>query len=330
MQNITPHARSVAASHFGCSVDDLEVIGVSGGYSRNRRSLAGYQGEYIFVKEVDTELLSDDGTEELGWLRKDYEIVRYLKSRGFDSVSDWCELSDDGRVLLLPSFRSEDGWLWGFPEAAQQQAEYVDAVIAATKRLEEMQLTEEMITGYNLQPFLRDEVGLDEGLHLIRENTVVRERTITKLQSMLDSGNHETTRPELQQLINLLNDTTGLDELFAALSELMSQPSDKFGHCDVRSDNIAYHPVTKEVRFVDWNWASLVPTNFGATEFLIDARRRGVDVTPWIEYFNQGLLAASVGFWLRRCLKDPLQQGSDLREMQAESAAMAYSMYRRH
>lgn len=327
MQNITKRAQEFAASYID-GTDGVDVTSVSGGYSRNRRSIVSVNEKHVFVKEVDIDLLPDDGAEELLWLKKDHEVTRSLYGKGFDGVPEWSTLSDDGTVLLLPSYRQEDGWLWGFPDDGQVCEEYVDAVIAATERLACVAFSEEEIGRLNLQPFLRDEIGLDEGLHLIVENNAIREQVQTKLRTMIDSDSRDFVRQDLMQLIGLLDSRDALNELFDATKGLMSQDNSAFGHCDVRSDNLTYHPESRQIRLVDWNWASMTPQHFGSTEFLIDARRRGVNVDKWSVYLNRELLAASVGFWLRRCIKDPLQQGSSLREMQAESAAMAYAMFK--
>lgn len=316
-----------AATHLGCSIDDIKLTDVSGGYSRNRRSIAEYNGQYVFVKEVDVDLLSDEGEREIAWLRKDYELVIYLSERGFAGISDWAKLSEDGKVLLLPCYRPEDGWVWTFPEDKTQCKEYIDAVVTTTKQLEVMQITDEDIKKYTMEPFLSDEIGGDMSLTKLADDGEMRGRVMEKLSSMLESGEYDVAKQELRNIISLLGDVSRFDELKKAAEDLLVQPNKYIGHCDVRSDNLAYNTRTKQVRLVDWNWASMVPSNFGTTEFLVDAKKHGVDVSDWEEYLNHELLAASVGFWLSRCLKEPLRPGSSLREMQAVSAAMAYDMY---
>ena len=327
MHTITQHAQMFAATHLGCSIDDIKLTDVSGGYSRNRRSIAEYNGQYVFVKEVDVDLLSDEGEREIAWLRKDYELVIYLSERGFAGISDWAKLSEDGKVLLLPCYRPEDGWVWTFPEDKTQCKEYIDAVVTTTKQLEVMQITDEDIKKYTMEPFLSDEIGGDMSLTKLADDGEMRGRVMEKLSSMLESGEYDVAKQELRNIISLLGDVSRFDELKKAAEDLLVQPNKYIGHCDVRSDNLAYNTRTKQVRLVDWNWASMVPSNFGTTEFLVDAKKHGVDVSDWEEYLNHELLAASVGFWLSRCLKEPLRPGSSLREMQAVSAAMAYDMY---
>lgn len=326
---ITDHAKVFAAAHLGCSPDDVQVKEVSGGYSRNRRSIVESGEKRVFVKEVDIDLLPDEGETELAWLKKDYDLTKYLSRKGFDGISDWSELSDDGKVLLLPCYRPEDGWIWEFPEDELLRKEYIGAVVGVTKHLEVLQIPDNDIETYAMEPFLRDEIGCDTGLDRLSQDEEMRGRVIAKLSSMIESGEYDVAKKELSSTISLLESPTQLDELRGSIGELQSQQNEYFGHCDVRSDNLAYNIHTKQVRLVDWNWASMVPLNFGATEFLIDARKHGIDVSNWGAYLNHELLAASVGFWLSRCLKEPLRPGSSLREMQAVSAAMAYDMYSR-
>ena len=111
--------------------------------------------------------------------------------------------------------------------------------------------------------------------------------------------------------------------------QFAKQPEDCFDHSDVRSDNLAFHPQTGELKLVDWNWASYAPRGSGATEFLVDMARHGRDVTPWLDELNVEMLAAFVGFYLIRSLKPPLQPGDNLRQMQALSAAVAYDLLER-
>lgn len=55
--------------------------------------------------------------------------------------------------------------------------------------------------------------------------------------------------------------------------------------------------------------------------------RRGADVGLWLKDINIEMLAATVGYYAKRCLRDPLGPGSTLRTMQAESAAVALDLY---
>ena len=97
--------------------------------------------------------------------------------------------------------------------------------------------------------------------------------------------------------------------------QFAKQPEDCFNHSDVRSDNLAFHPQTGELKLVDWNWASYAPRWSGVTEFLIDIARHGHDVAPWLDELNAEMLASFIGFFLVRSLKPPLKPGDNLRQM---------------
>ena len=328
-QNITDRAKQAIAREFGCSAAELEVVGVSGGYSRNRRSLVRVGNKWIFAKEVDLSLLPEDGTEELGWLKKDHEMTRYLDSRNVSVAPEWSKLVADGHVLLLPSYRSEDGWTWQLPSEPAEQAKYVDAVVRATNVLANVELDDATIEQLSAQPVFGDELAFDEGFDLVLANDAIRLQVAAKYKSLLDGQPAAHMAPLLTEMLDLLDDRDTLRALSVVGRQLAGQPSDRFGHCDVRSDNIAYNTLTGEAKFVDWNWASLAPVGFGPTEFLLDMARNGVDVSPWLDELNPNLLAATVGFYMRRCIKDPLMPGSTLRDMQAESGAVAYHLYRK-
>jgi hypothetical protein len=324
---ISPLAEQAAAAELGCAPGDVTVVGVDGGYSRNRRSLVGYSDNWLFAKEVDKDVLPGDGAEELWWLQKDDAMASTLRAVAPELVSDWSKLSSDGHVLLMTSYRTADGWLWSLPETPEQQHAYIQAVINAIKRLEPMTFDEATINELKLQPCFRDELALDDGLALIIQNEAIRTQLTDKYTAMVRDESLVSLHEPLKKMQALLDDESALRALALRARQLIEQPNDSFGHCDVRSDNLAYHPETGEVKLVDWNWASFATKGFGATEFLTDMARRGVDVRPWYDELNVELLAASVGFYARRCLKDPLTPGSTLRDMQAQSAAVALSLY---
>ena len=46
------NAKAFAARQLECDIAALEIQSVSGGYSRNRKSVVGVSGRWLFVKEV--------------------------------------------------------------------------------------------------------------------------------------------------------------------------------------------------------------------------------------------------------------------------------------
>ncbi len=325
--NISSKGRQVAADELGCLVADLQIKSVSGGYSRNRRSLVGFGDRWIFVKEVDRDLLPSDGAEELGWLNKDCECVNHLIASAPELVPEWEKLVADGHVLLMQSFQESDGWQWQFPSNSDEQRQYIQAVVDATKKFESVKFEQDLIDKLKLHPYFRDKLALDNGLKLIIENAEISNQLIEKYAAMAQDDSLIGLRDAIHKMQDLLTDEKALSELSSKASELINQPNDCFGHCDVRSDNIAYNSSTGQVKFVDWNWASYISSGFGATEFLVDMARRGVDVSPWVGDLNIELLAAVVGFYTKRCLQDPLAPGNTLRDVQAQSAAVALGLY---
>lgn len=305
---------------------DIIVHSVDGGYSRNRRAIIDIDGKSVFAKEVDTTVLPDDGATELGWLKKDYDVVTELAKQGLDVVPDWAELHLDGQLLLLPSYKKEDGWHWSLPDDESMRTSYVQAVVDATKKLEAVELPRELTDKLSLQPFFRDEIAQYEGISPLFSNTTLRTQLVEKYKTLEEKGGYLTTM-NAEMVATLLDDARLID-LQQRTAQLADLPNDSVNHCDVRSDNLAYNERTGEVKFVDWNWASYAPKKFGATEFLLDMARRGVDVSPWYDDMSVDLLAATVGYYMIRSLRPPLTPGSSLREMQAETAAVANYLYR--
>ena len=327
-QLLTERALQCAAAELGVDASDLQIASVSGGFSRNRRALVSAVDRTIFVKEVDVDLLPDDGERELAWLKKDYEMTRLLQKIHPQYVADWTKLAGDGYVLMTSSYASADGWLWR-PLAEKSVAKrYISAVVTATRELEKTELPHKVIEELQLQPFTTAKLGLDDGIDRIIADADIRRQLIDNYQTLL-SEQSEVNQRRCQKMMELLNNSDELADISARAKQFAKQPEDCFNHSDVRSDNLAFHPQTGELKLVDCNWASYAPRGSGATEFLIDMARHGQDVTPWLDELNAEMLAAFVGFYLIRSLKPPLQPGDNLRQMRALSAATAYDLLER-
>jgi len=274
----------------------------------------------IFVKEVDVGLLPDDGERELAWLKKDYEVIRLLQKLHPQYVADWTALVGDGYVLMTTSYALADGWLWRPPTEKSVAKRYISAIVAATRELEQTELPYEVVEELQLQPFTTAELGLDDGINRVIAEADVRRQLIDNYQTLLPEQS-EVNQRRCQKMMELLSRSDELADISVRAKHFAKQPEDYFDHSDVRSDNLAFHPQTSQLKLVDWNWASYAPRGSGATEFLIDMARHGHDVTPWLDELNAEMLAAFVGFYLIRSLKPPLQPGDNLRQMQALSAA---------
>ena len=322
---LTDRALQCAATELKVDSSELRITPVSGGFSLNRRALVSSGDRTIFVKEVDANLLSDEGERELGWLKKDYAVTRLLQKTYPQYVADWTELADDGHVLMTSSYASSDGWLWQPPTDNSVAERYISTVITAVRELEKIKLPQELIEELQLQPFAARELGLDDGIDQIIADADIRRRLIDSYQKLLPSQ-LEINKRRCQAIIELLEKRDELIDISARAKEFAKQTEGCFNHSDVRSDNLAFNPQTGELKLVDWNWASYVPQGSGATEFLVDMARHGHDVTPWLGELNAEMLASFVGFFLTRSLKPPLKPGDNLRQMQALSAAVAYDL----
>ena len=325
---LTNRALQCAAAELNVDSSELRITPVSGGFSLNRRALVSSGDRTIFVKEVDANLLSDEGERELGWLKKDYAVTRLLQKTYPQYVADWTELADDGHVLMTSSYASSDGWLWQPPTDNSVAERYISTVITAVRELEKIKLPQKLIEELQLQPFVARELGLDDGIDQIIADADIRRRLINNYQKLLPNQ-LEINKRRCQAIIELLEKRDELIDISVHAKEFAKQTEDCFNHSDVRSDNLAFNPQTGELKLVDWNWASYAPQGSGATEFLVDMARHGHDVTPWLGELNAEMLASFVGFFLTRSLKPPLKPGDNLRQMQALSAAVAYDLLER-
>ena len=322
---LTNRALRCAATELNVDSSELRITPVSGGFSLNRRALVSSGSRTIFVKEVDADLLSDEGERELGWLKKDYAVTRLLQKTYPQYVADWTELSDDGHVLMTSSYASSDGWLWQPPTDNSVAERYISTVITAVRELEKIKLPQEIIEELQLQPFATEKLGLDDGIDQVIADADIRRRLIDNYQKLLTSQ-LEINQRRCQAIIELLEKRDELIDISVRAKEFAKQTEDCFNHSDVRSDNLAFNPQTGELKLVDWNWTSYAPQGSGATEFLVDMARHAHDVTPWLGELNVEMLASFVGFFLIRSLKSPLKPGDNLRQMQALSAAVAYDL----
>lgn len=325
---LTDRALQCAAAELGADLSDLQVTPVSGGFSRNRRALVSAGDKIIFVKEVDVDLLPDDGERELAWLKKDYEVMRLLQKIHPQYVADWIKLDGDGHVLMTTSYTSADGWLWRPPAEKSVAERYISAVVAAVRELEKTDLPHEVIEGLQLQPFAATKLGLDDGIDQVIAEADIRRQLIDNYRTLLPEQS-EVNQRHCQKMMELLSSSDELADISVRAKQFAKQPEDCFNHSDVRSDNLVFHPQTGELKLVDCNWASYAPRGSGATEFLVDMARHGQDVTPCLEELNAEMLAAFVGFYLIRSIKPPLQPGDNLRQMRALSAATAYDLLER-
>ena len=325
---LTDRSLQCAATELGVDVSDLQIASVSGGFSRNRRALVSAGDKTIFVKEVDVDVLPDEGERELAWLKKDYEVMRMLQKLHPQYVADWATLAGDGYVLMTSSYTSADGWLWQPPAEKSLAEQYISAVVAATRELEKTELPHKVIEELQLQPFTTAELGLDDGIDRIITDANVRRQLIDNYRTLLPEQSEVNQLP-CQKMMELLSRSDELADISVCAKQFAKQSEDCFNHSDVRSDNLAFHPQTGELKLVDCNWASYAPRGSGATEFLIDMARHGQDVTPWLDELNVEMLAAFVGFYLIRSLKPPLQPGDNLRQMRALSASTAYDLLER-
>ena len=257
---------------------------------------------------------------------KDYEVTRLLQKLHPQYVADQITLSDDGYVLMTTSYVSADGWLWQPPAEKFLAERYISAVVTATRELERTELPHEVIEELQLQPFTTAELCLDDGIDQVIADADISRQLIDNYQKLLPEQS-EVNQRRCQKMIELLNRSDELADISVRAKQFAKQSEDCFNHSDVRSDNLAFHPQTGELKLVDWNWASYAPQGSGTTEFLVDMTRHNYDITPWLDELNTEMLAAFVGFYLIRSLKPPLKPGDNLRQMQALAGAAAYDLY---
>lgn len=324
--NLSPPAIARIAEILNCSPEDITLHATDGGYSKNIRAVAECDDKYIFAKEVDTSVVEGDGAQELHWLKKDYQNIQWIAENYPEIVAERRILTNDNSLLLLSAYRPEDGWLWMPPRRREEQVEYVDAVLHAVQKLGAVHYSDETIESLEAQPFLKKDFERDGGMAKIAADAAIREAGAARMATVAESKTNLFVRKSAEQLQVALLNESAVEDLTTCAAAYQQQPETTLGHADVRSDNLAFHPETKQVKLVDWNWMSLTTEKSGYVEFLCDMARRGIDVAKWRDWLDKDMLAAVTGYYLNKCMK-PDVLGGNLRTMQAETAAVAYGLY---
>lgn len=317
---------AAAAVKLGCLPSETITSAVSGGYSHNRRGLIGYNDQWLFAKEIDPTQLAGDGTQERAWLYKDHACTEMIRTIAPEIVAEWSSLSADGQLMLMSSYRHEDGWVWLPPADSSMHEAYVTNVLATITRLATIHPAETQVDQLGLKPYIRDMIAHDSGIDMIISDPEVRRALSVDYQILEQTTEIATIRHAAQGMQVMLNDQSLLLSLRTAQNRLDQQPQLTLSHGDIRADNIVHNAELQQTKLVDFDWLSLAPEGFDTTEFLIDTARYGVDVLPWAELLNKDLLAATVGYYARRAIEDDDDRQS-LRNLKLESAAIAAWLY---
>jgi len=324
---ISQHAILFAGEQLGVGTNELTIEPVSGGFSLNQRAIVRCGNKSLFVKEVEDSLLEGDGQQERAWLAKDQGVMELLRSENIDVVPEWSALSDDSTVLAMTAYPTVEGWHWTLPDDTSAQHSYISAVIAAVNRLEIATVTPGDAESLSLHPYFREKIGnVDSFSNFVADRDNL-DRLAQKYQLLAQTAEVKLHSSKLQSTLDAVHNPAAITKIRRGIEDLLGQPDEVFGHCDVRSDNLAYNPRQNKLVLVDWNWASQTPKKFGSTEFLVSAAEQGADIAAWHDELNPGLLAGMVGFWWGCCLQPEIREGSGLRKHQAVSAAIAYDLF---
>ena len=321
---LTDRAIHCASELLDAEAESLVIRPVRGGFSYNRRAIVLSDARQLFVKEVDIDLLPDDGQLSIAWLRKEYEMVKVIQRLKPELVAEWIWLSDDEQVLVMSSYPEEEGWIWK-PPIGPEVVDYINSVLYITRDIEGMRFDEVEVRQLRLEPHLQLKLSRDDYLRRVVYDPELRRRLRDNYQSLLGGGTG-WARGRYEKMIELLGSVSRLRAFLERVEGLPVQSEECFNHCDLRSDNLAFNVRTGVIKLMDWNWASYAPRGYGATEFLLDIARHGHDICPWHDLLNVNMLAFFVGLYAGKSMERTLSQGSSLRQMQALSAATAYDI----
>lgn len=268
---------------------------VAGGFSLAKRGLVRLPGgETIFVKI---------GTEENSkrWAKKELAVYEYLNSESYPFIPNVLSEDPDATSFALDALLPDEGWDWSDTWTTDR----LDATLEAMNVLAQLHPA-------NKQLIDPEEPALEatrDGWKILVESQELQERLWTKLRK----AGH-----------NLIAEKMDLKRELERSSRFIFK-TDTLVHYDIRADNCAWNPNTKEVKFVDWNWTQLGDTRIDTSAMLVNVQRSGFDVaSTYLNRLDADALQWLAGFWLRGAATPIWEGGSEsLRDFQLDAGIAA-------
>lgn len=297
--------------------ETLTVNIISEGHMAYDHLLVSDGATTIFMKQHIPERFTDISRQShsRAYLRKENDIYEYLSQRGFGHLPDRFELVDEN-TLAMDAFTEDEGWLFTAPKDRDSRTRYIDDILTALSDLQLIPL--DTIASYRHEISSTLDTLWREGWDTMSDNRLLAVRDKARLLS-------SSWPPEQQQAVEkLLNNLENL----RASSLTIHRPAEAglyMAHHDIRPSNIAWHPELG-VRIVDWSWADPGFEHADATTFLIDLKKSGHDIAPYLGVFNKDHALLMIGFWLGHILWQTCDESSTVRQQQLASASAAFEL----
>ena len=290
---------SITWHEIEASLDNLTPT--EGGFSQAHRGLVTLpDGRQIFVK-----IGTDDNTKQ--WARKEIAVYEYLKQQSFGAVPELLASSPDNTAFALEALTPENGWDWS-------EAWTPERLAATLEAMDELAV---------LKPQSEDwldmgQLALDEsrdGWAALKKSDELRHALLNKLVS---AGHKETA--------------DALD--FAAEADRSARfvfRTDVLVHFDVRADNCAWNPHTKQVKLVDWNWTQYGDARVDFAAMLTHVQKSGLDISAsQASRLDADALQWLAGFWFNGAATPIWPGGPEhLRDFQLQAGITALKLARK-
>lgn len=293
----------VARSTSSYSWSDIEVKltdlkAVAGGFSPAKRGLLTLpDGRNIFVKiGVDT--------QSRAAAQREIKVYDYLVSNTFPYIPQPLLTNGNDTGFALEALTPEQGWDWHDDWTKERLDETLEALdaLAALKPQGPAKIF-----------FGEQQLGSkNEGWQILATDQTLQKILLQKL--------HSSGKPALARKLNFTAE--------ADISKRFAFANNTLVHYDIRADNCAWHPKTRELKIIDWNWTCLGDRRIDLAAMLTHVHKSGFDILPdyWTR-LDASALQWLAGFWLKAAATSIWPDGpAHLRDMQLGAGIAALEL----
>lgn len=307
---INQHGTLTEKLHY--YANDSETLAATGGHMGYHRTIATLPtGEQIFTKQFAPDLYTDDAraTHSLLYLQKEQMAYDHLSKNDYQHTPERTEYH--AGTLAMNALTSEHGWTWQHPTSEPALRDYIVSALNAAQDLSALPVMEDA------SAIMSSHVSFfNEGWGMYDYDS--KQKLSTKLYEYAATVTDSDCADSAYRLVD------ELDALYQAVWHIDNAQPVVMCHHDFRQSNIAYNP-EQGAKIVDWSWAGPGFKNADTTTLLIDLHKRSVNVSEYMEHFNQDHALMMIGFWLMHSTW-PAYGTSDVRFQQVHSAVAAYDL----
>ena len=271
---------------------------VEGGFSQAKRGLVNLDdGTCVFVK-----IGLEDDTRR--WTKKEIGSYRFLQKYNYPYIPQLLAVNSDESGFVIDAYTPKNGWDW----KDNWDKERLDKTLEAMDALAVIKPQDQDFAYFAEKVFDESE----DGWKPLLESPESQQKLHEKLCAI--------GRSDIANRIDFMAD--------AEKSQRFIFKNDILVHNDVRADNCAWNPMTKEVRLVDWNWVQLGDRKIDLAALLTHVQKSGFDILPqYIDRLDADALHWLAGFWFKSAITPIWPGGPEhLRHVQLISGVAALDL----